>query len=276
MGSNIALPPSDYEEYFGDILNNEKALPVLIACLLNSILDGCGEVTWLIETLKTHADRIKFNKGIHPLSLKDMACERMISHYIVLVTLVETDSIRNYSGDLLYKTIIKYYKTLTSIVKSLHSAKDPPTNTFQALIDHIGGRLSPTVYGAVGDNDVQVETKGKKQSKGLHAQIVKEQKAIPNIIFEIEKFDGAVIKYSNQSKSSLMRNFKKSTARDWRIDFQKYTNQPARTEPAAVDERPKKKAKAESVNQDVPSKPKKTLPRKTPAKTARGKGKKSK
>ena len=63
-----------------------------------------------------------------------------------------------------------------------------------------------------------------QESAATRAQINKEQKLIPTLIFHVESLEANLIKISAQSKVDLMRHFKRSAARDFKIDFAAVTS----------------------------------------------------
>ena len=81
-----------------------------------------------------------------------------------------------------------------------------------------------------------------QENAATRAQINKEQKLIPTLIFHVESLEANLIKISAASKVDLMRHFKRSAARDFKIDFAAVTSK--LSEEAAAGER-KRKAKKE-------------------------------
>ena len=63
-----------------------------------------------------------------------------------------------------------------------------------------------------------------QEHASTRAHINKEQKLIPSLIFHVESLEANLIKISTLSKVDLMRNFKRSAARDFKIDFAAVTN----------------------------------------------------
>jgi hypothetical protein len=63
-----------------------------------------------------------------------------------------------------------------------------------------------------------------QENAATRAQINKEQKLIPTLIFHVESLEANLIKISMLSKIDLMRNFKRSAARDFKIDFAAITS----------------------------------------------------
>ena len=66
------------------------------------------------------------------------------------------------------------------------------------------------------------------------AQLSKEQKLIPSLIFHVESLEANLIKISAISKLDLMRNFKRSAARDFKINFAAVTHK-LQEEPVAAE-----------------------------------------
>lgn len=63
----------------------------------------------------------------------------------------------------------------------------------------------------------------------------REQKLVPNIIYFVESLEKHLIKISKKPKSiDLMRGFSRSTARDFKVDFDKITMPEERTKKGKV------------------------------------------
>lgn len=81
---------------------------------------------------------------------------------------------------------------------------------FQQLVDKCGKSLTPQVYTTMFLH--QEEASGK---------IKRETTLKPNLVFEAEKFESLLIKYGKKTKKNLLKQFKRSEVRDFRISNDK-------------------------------------------------------
>lgn len=79
--------------------------------------------------------------------------------------------------------------------------------SYQSLVSNSGMTVTPAVF-AFFDfiNSEEMAQKKKKSS------------VQPNLIFEVEKYESALIQLASLSKVNLMHNFKKTQVRDFRIE----------------------------------------------------------
>ena len=109
--------------------------------------------------------------------------------------------------DHLLKMLIKFYRILKSTTKQLITAAIAPPPKYQMMVEESGKCLAPAIYNLFSNEVIEVKPKNRKKESTLK----------PNLIFEIERYEAELIEYSNKSKIELMRGFKRSQARDFRI-----------------------------------------------------------
>jgi hypothetical protein len=114
------------------------------------------------------------------------------------------------------------------------------------MVDFSGACLSPAVYSFL----LYIENHEKEGSK---AKISKQARTIPNLILWMEKYEVLLIKLEKQTKVKLRAKFRRSTARDFKIEVQVLEEKSTADEEGGP---PKKKSKKETTKKSDP-KPKK-------------------
>ncbi|MEQ2265319.1 hypothetical protein XENORESO_005319, partial [Xenotaenia resolanae] len=99
-------------------------------------------------------------------------------------------------------------------------------NRFEKLVKLSGSHLTPQCYSFItyaqsGESSTGDDKKKKKRNEvntAASAKLLRETKAIPNLIFSIEQYEKFLITLSKKSKVNLMQYMKLSTSRDFRIN----------------------------------------------------------
>nr|GEV47933.1 fanconi anemia group I protein [Tanacetum cinerariifolium] len=130
----------------------------------------------------------------------------------------------------LLRLAAKLYKTLARISKFHIAPKGCkqiiPSLKCQKLVEVTCKQLTAPLYTFV--DYMQKNKKDSRPSKGMINKIKRENKCIPDLIFQIEDYEKYLILLSKASKINLLRHAKRSTARDFRIrDEQKNPQQEA-------------------------------------------------
>ncbi|KAM4734088.1 Fanconi anemia group I protein [Anableps anableps] len=117
-------------------------------------------------------------------------------------------------------TLVKYY---IQVCGSQHGSLP---NRFEKLVKLSGSHLTPQCYSFItyaqsGESNLGDDKKKKKRNEvniTASAKLLRETKAIPNLIFSIEQYEKYLITLSKKSKVNLMQYMKLSTSRDFRIN----------------------------------------------------------
>lgn len=115
----------------------------------------------------------------------------------------------------LLKLITRTYKNLSSTTQAhaKRSHSEQPRVMFMDMINE-GKRLAPTLWaylGFLGSKSVE-EVSGKGASKAA-----KEARVMPQLIYEVERFEKVLIAAQKKTKTNLLRGMRRNTARDFRI-----------------------------------------------------------
>ncbi|XP_068595164.1 Fanconi anemia group I protein [Brachionichthys hirsutus] len=119
-------------------------------------------------------------------------------------------------------TLVKYYVQVCSGQRGALPAR------FEKLVKLSGSHLTPQCYSFItyaqsgepggGGADDKKKKKTQDVNAAASAKLLRETKAIPNLIFSIEQYEKYLIALSKKSKVNLMQYMKLSTSRDFRIN----------------------------------------------------------
>ncbi|KAJ7376915.1 hypothetical protein OS493_031507 [Desmophyllum pertusum] len=183
------------------------------------------------------------------------------------------------------KVLTKLYVTLGSLAKhylSLYSQRlGYLPAKFEKLVKMTGTHLSQQVYALLTyiqatqsqtllEQSTTAKNKAKdkkKVPKGQNlpgkAKVMKEVKSVPNLIYAMEQYERYLIQLSKKSKINLMEHFKRSTARDFRINgatLEAVLNEESSDEGEVDnDEQDENKSEEEEENKEPPKKKEKMM-----------------
>ncbi|PWA72376.1 Armadillo-type fold [Artemisia annua] len=182
----------------------------------------------LSMTLKTCFTRVyKDGKQNQYFVLEETLYQRaeavveLLSSFVVM-------NLKDPQAEHLLRLAAKLYKTLARISKFHIAPKGCkqiiPSLKCQKLVEVTCKQLTAPLYAFV--DYMQKNKKDSRPSKGMINKIKRENKCIPDLIFQIEDYEKYLILLSKASKINLLRHAKRSTARDFRIrDEQKSPQQ---------------------------------------------------
>uniref|UniRef100_A0A8C5FKU9 FA complementation group I n=1 Tax=Gadus morhua TaxID=8049 RepID=A0A8C5FKU9_GADMO len=199
--------------------HHKPFIVLLILAQADKVLD---EVDWLIA--KKKADRPSAAPPQDPVE-KAMTVQ-LGTLLTALNELVQTALLPGGGTDTLLRALSRTYTTLTTLVKYyIQVCTSQPgalPTRFEKLVRLSGSHLTPQCYsfitfvqtGELAGND----KKKKRRDEASMAKLLRETKAIPNLIFSIEQYEKFLITLSKKSKVNLMQYMKLSTSRDFRIN----------------------------------------------------------
>uniref|UniRef100_A0A7N6AF83 FA complementation group I n=1 Tax=Anabas testudineus TaxID=64144 RepID=A0A7N6AF83_ANATE len=186
-------------------------LQLLVLSQVDRVLD---EVDWLIARKKSHTAAAKSvsDKATQTTDQQDPIEKAMTLQLGTLLTalneLIQTALLPGTCTITLLRELSRTYTILTTLVKyyiqvctSQHRALPA---RFEKLVKLSGSHLTPQCYSFITYAQV--------------AKLLRETKAIPNLIFSIEQYEKYLITLSKKSKVNLMQYMKLSTSRDFRIN----------------------------------------------------------
>nr|XP_046248910.1 Fanconi anemia group I protein [Scatophagus argus]XP_046248911.1 Fanconi anemia group I protein [Scatophagus argus]XP_046248912.1 Fanconi anemia group I protein [Scatophagus argus] len=208
---------------------------LLVLSQVDRVLD---EVDWLIARKKsqTASDKSGSGEATQTAGQQDPVEKAVTLQLGTLLTaineLVQTGVLPGTCTVTLLKELTRTYSILTTLVKyyiqvcaNQHSAL--PTR-FEKLVKLSGSHLTPQCYSFItyaqsgelsgGGADDKKKKKRNEANTAASAKLLRDTKAIPNLIFCIEQYEKYLITLSKKSKVNLMQYMKLSTSRDFRIN----------------------------------------------------------
>lgn len=113
----------------------------------------------------------------------------------------------------LLKLITKTYKVICSATQAQARRRGDPRTTFTSLINECKG-LAPTLWTYLAF--VGAETVDGQSSKGA-SRAAREARVMPQLVYEVERFEKVLIGAQKRTKINLLRGMRRNIARDFRI-----------------------------------------------------------
>eukprot|EP00696_Hemimastix_kukwesjijk_P003217 gnl/Hemi2/13958_TR4747_c0_g1_i1.p1 gnl/Hemi2/13958_TR4747_c0_g1~~gnl/Hemi2/13958_TR4747_c0_g1_i1.p1 ORF type:complete len:347 (+),score=58.31 gnl/Hemi2/13958_TR4747_c0_g1_i1:339-1379(+) len=186
---------------------NTHSISSVMSSLLAAMEELLEDTEWRIGQLKAwllesrQEERMRFEEEV---------LARLSSIITVASKLADT-RLGAQASDLFLRFLVHLYKLLSAGVKANLTHKQNPTRGFIKLVENVA-RLNSLVY--VFLTNMQNRPAGEESA----AKVAREARLIPSMIFGIEQYEGCLMKLSKQCKTDLLRNFKRSTARDFKLD----------------------------------------------------------
>uniref|UniRef100_A0A4W6EDN8 FA complementation group I n=1 Tax=Lates calcarifer TaxID=8187 RepID=A0A4W6EDN8_LATCA len=193
-------------------------LNLLVLSQVDRVLD---EVDWLIARKKSQTASDKSGEATQTAGQQDPIEKAVTLQLGTLLTalneLVQTAVLSGTCTITLLRELRRIYTILTTLVKyyiqvcATQHGMLPAR--FEKLVKLSGSHLTPQCYSFITYVQVQLSS-----DKEFMAKLLRETKAIPDLIFSIEQYEKYLITLSKKSKVNLMQYMKLSTSRDFRIN----------------------------------------------------------
>ncbi|XP_058083253.1 uncharacterized protein LOC131231163 isoform X2 [Magnolia sinica] len=225
--------------------STENAIATMLLQFIESVL---VDVDWAIKKLKAFSN---IGHEIINLDNSDPCGERapglileeaLYSRSEALVNLLSSFaemSLKDPHAEQFLKSTAKFYKHLAHMTKlriAPKGCKQPlPGQKFQRLAEVTCKKLTAPLYNFVAL--MQRNQQENVQNRGIIKKIKRENRCIPDLIFQIEDYEKYLIQLSKLTKVNLLRHAKRSTARDFKIlDAKKVARpeEPPEREPSQV------------------------------------------
>ncbi|KAM6937756.1 Fanconi anemia group I protein [Xenentodon cancila] len=217
---------------------NMKTATTAALLVLSQVGRVLDEVDWLIARKKsqTPSDKPASGEASQAAGQQDPVEKAVTLQLGTLLTalneLVQTALLPGTCTITLLRELSRTYTILTTLVKyyiqvcaNQHSVL--PTR-FEKLVKLSGSHLTPQCYTFItyaqsgeytgGGADDKKKKRRNDANSSASTKLLRETKAIPNLIFSIEQYEKYLITLSKKSKVNLMQYMKLSTSRDFRIN----------------------------------------------------------
>ncbi|CAK7333380.1 unnamed protein product [Dovyalis caffra] len=221
-GSETSDNTSDVSESYSIV--NQSTSTSIISCLQKLMEAIIVDIDWAIKKLKTFT--LVSQKSIHfsqkeeqvtGLEYENNLYSRAEAVVKVLSCFVLTN-LKEPQAEHLLRLTAKFYKHLARMSRLRIASKGCkqllPSLAFQKLVELTCKQLTVPLYNFVAEMQREQEN---ANSKCTTNKIKRENKCIPNLIFQIEVYEKHLIQLSKVSKVNLLRHAKRSTSRDFKI-----------------------------------------------------------
>ncbi|KAM9375874.1 Fanconi anemia group I protein [Pholidichthys leucotaenia] len=234
---------------------------LLVLSQVDRVLD---EVDWLIARKKNQpaTDKLGSGEATQTAGQQDPVEKTVTLQLGTLLTalneLVQAALLPGTGTITLLRELSRTYTILTTLVKyyiqvCLNQHGALPTR-FEKLVKLSGSHLTPQCYSFItyaqsgessgGSADDKKKKRRNEVNTAASAKLLRDTKAIPNLIFSIEQYEKYLITLSKKSKVNLMQYMKLSTSRDFRIN--------AATLDAALQEQDSQEPNESQDNEETP------------------------
>ncbi|KAL4273754.1 hypothetical protein GQ457_13G015030 [Hibiscus cannabinus] len=221
IGSNNSNS-SQVSEY---LVINQSTASAIASCLLQITDTVIIDMDWSTKKLKT-ASQVA-HKTIHQnqngecysgLAFEENVYSR-VKAVVELLSSFVLMSLKDSQAVHFLRLSARFYKNLAQISKLRIAPKGHkqllPSLNFQKLVELTCKELTVPLYNFVAEmQQAQQESGG---GKGMINKIKRENKCIPELIFQIEDYEKHLIRLSKATKMNLLKHAKRSTSRDFKI-----------------------------------------------------------
>ncbi|KAK2842091.1 hypothetical protein Q5P01_012291 [Channa striata] len=217
---------------------NMKTATTVALLVLSQVGRVFDEVDWLIARKKnqTATDKLRPSEATQTAGAQDPIEKAVTLQLGTLLTalneLIQTALLPGTCTITLLRELSRTYTILTTLVKyyiQVCSTKPGALPArFEKLVKLSGSHLTPQCYSFItyaqsgefsgGGADDKKKKKQNEVNTAASAKLLRDTKAIPNLIFSIEQYEKYLITLSKKSKVNLMQYMKLSTSRDFRIN----------------------------------------------------------
>ncbi|GAB4843630.1 hypothetical protein Ancab_013595 [Ancistrocladus abbreviatus] len=204
---------------------NPTTFAAAASSILQFIESVISDVQWATAKLKTCCIITK-----HTFSL-DQAGEKSRGSVLEEIVYLRAEAVvkalspfmgmclKDPQAEQLLRLAARFYKQLAQMSKLCISPKGCkqflPTLAFQKLVEITCRQLTVPLYNFVAQ--MQQNQLENERRKGVMNKIKRENRCIPDLIFQIEDYEKYLITLTKATKVNLLRHAKRSTARDFRI-----------------------------------------------------------
>ncbi|MBA0829706.1 hypothetical protein Goarm_014291 [Gossypium armourianum] len=216
---------SDLSQVSEYLVVNQSTTIAIASCLLQITENVIIDMDWSTKKLKAASQvaqkTIHHNQnGEHNLgfTFEEIVYSRVKAVVEVLSSFVLM-SLKDNQAEHFLRLTARFYKNLALISKLKIAPKGQkqllPSLQFQKLVELTCKELTVPLYNFVAE--MQQAQQENANSKGMINKIKRENKCIPELIFQIEDYEKHLIRLSKATKMNLLKHAKRSTCRDFKI-----------------------------------------------------------
>ncbi|XP_071730859.1 uncharacterized protein [Rutidosis leptorrhynchoides] len=215
MGSQ----PGKSETYGIINRSTETAIASIILQFAESAINDMDRLSMKMKTFFVSAS-YKDEKHNPSFTLEDTLYQRAEA-VVQLLSSILVHTLKDAQAEHLLRLAAKFYKNLARISKFHIAPKGCkqilPSLKCHKLVDLTCKQLTTPLYDFVESMQQLQNQQENRASKGMINKIKRENKCIPDLIFQIEDCEKYLILLSKATKTNLLRHAKRSIARDFKI-----------------------------------------------------------
>lgn len=204
---------------------NKTTCAAIASSILQLVESNIVDMDWIITKLKTYSTATKKgvslerNKNLEPrVALEETLYSRVEAIVKVLSNFVLLN-LKDPQAEHFLRLSTKLYKDLARMAKLLIAPRGCkqvlPTLKYQKLVEITCRQLTAPLYKFM--EQLQKDQQESGNNKAMVNKIKRENKCIPELIFQIEDYEKYLIQLSKATKVNLLRHAKRSTSRDFKI-----------------------------------------------------------
>ncbi|KAG8369921.1 hypothetical protein BUALT_Bualt14G0063600 [Buddleja alternifolia] len=204
---------------------NKSTDAAIASTILQLVESNILDMDWITIRLKTYymatQKGISFNqigKMTPELAVEELLYSRAEAVVKVLSFFVAMN-LKDTQAEHLLRLAAKFYKNLARLSKLRIASKGCkqvlPSLKYQKLVEITCRQLTAPIYDFVAQ--MQKNQQESNKTKGIVNKIKRENRCIPDLIFQIEDYEKYLIQLSKVTKVNLLRHAKRSTSRDFKI-----------------------------------------------------------
>lgn len=206
-------------------LINQSTSTTIMSCILQLTEEVVSDMEWAIRKVKTfslvtrksilvnhdedHLSGLGFEENLYS---RTEALVKVLSSFVLM-------GLKDPQAEHFLRLATRLYKHLAQMSKLRIAPKGGkqllPSLKFQKLVELTCKQLTVPLYNFVAE--MQRGQLENASSKGIINKIKRENKCIPDLIFQIEYYEKYLIQLSKVSKINLLKHAKRSTSRDFKI-----------------------------------------------------------
>jgi len=210
----------------------EDTRDILFSLTTEAVKACCEDVEWVCDSLELHArpdltenDDTKDSPEVEAMVsdlnfVEDEALRRLHRGVDALLPLARCLENEYGNKELVIKALTRVYRAAEHVAKKVEQRKAVGVRKpFIQLMVCIGTHLNDALYELLLRFDVAAEDK----ARGKRQKITNESRLVPALVYQVEMLEAHLIKIQkaqgNGKSLDLMKHFKRSTARDFKIDY---------------------------------------------------------
>ncbi|KAL2470368.1 hypothetical protein Adt_38504 [Abeliophyllum distichum] len=221
-GSDNSEPLEKSETF---LVINKSTDDAIASTLLQSVESTIVDMDWIITRLNTYYTATRKGIPLHQTGMfasgsvleetlysKAEALVKVLSFFVAM-------NLKDPQAEYLLRIAAKFYKNLARISKLRIAPKGCKqvllSLKYQKLVEITCRQLTAPIYNFV--SQMQQNQHESNKTRGVVNKIKRENRCIPDLIFQIEDYEKYLIQLSKITKINLLRHAKRSTSRDFKI-----------------------------------------------------------